>query len=109
MSRFRLKHPVVVGVVVFGVAAALVAGFPVFQTLVAGLATYAILRLGVAMLSGLARPMPEPPPVGELRKVKIAYRCDICGTEVRMTVSPTEEPEPPKHCLEEMRLVTPVE
>jgi hypothetical protein len=109
MSRFQLKHPVVVGIVVFGVAAALVAGFPVLQTLVAGFATYVILRLGVAMLRGLARPLPEPPPVGELRKVKIAYRCDICGTEVRMTVSPTEEPEPPKHCLEEMRLVTPVE
>jgi hypothetical protein len=109
MSRFRLKHPVVVGIVVFGVAGALVAGFPIFQTLVAGAATYAILRLGVAMLAGLARPIPEPPPVGELRKVKIAYRCDICGTEVRMTVSPSEEPEPPKHCLEEMRLVTPVE
>ena len=62
MSRFRLKHPVVVGVVVLGIAAALVAGFPVFQTLVAGAATYVILRLGVAMLSGLARPIPEPPP-----------------------------------------------
>jgi hypothetical protein len=109
MSRFRLKHPVVVGVVVLGIAAALMAGFPVFETLVAGFATYVILRLGVAMLSGLAQPIPEPPPVGELRKVKMAYRCDICGTEVRMTVSPTEEPDPPKHCLEEMRLVTPVE
>jgi hypothetical protein len=109
MSRFQLKHPVVVGIVVFGIAAALIGGFPVFPTLVAGLATYVILRLGVAMLGGLARPVPEPPPVGELRKVKMAYRCDICGTEVRMTVSPTEEPDPPRHCQEEMRLVTPVE
>jgi len=109
MSRLQLKHPVIVGIVVFGIAAALVAGFPIGQTLVAGLATYVILRLGVGMLAGLARPVPEPPPPGELRKVKIAYRCDICGTEVRMTVSPTEEPDPPKHCQEEMRLVTPVE
>ncbi len=39
------------------------------------------------MLGGLVRPMPEPPPPGELRKVKITYRCSICGTEVRMTVA----------------------
>jgi hypothetical protein len=104
-----MKHPVVVGIVVLVVAIALLVGTPIFPTLVAGLAIYAIMRIGVAMLGGLARPIPEPPPVGELRKVKIAYRCDICGTEVRMTVSPTEEPDPPKHCTEEMRLVTPVE
>jgi hypothetical protein len=104
-----MKHPVVVGIVVVAIAGALLAGFPIFSTLVAGLAVYVILRIGVAMLGGLARPIPEPPPAGELRKVKIAYRCDICGTEVRMTVSPTEEPDPPKHCTEEMRLVTPVE
>ena len=109
MSRFELKHPVVVGIVVVGTAAALIAGFPILSTAIAALAAYVILRLGVAMLGGLARPVPEPPPAGELRKVKIVYRCDICGTEVRMTVSPTEEPEPPRHCLEDMRLVTPVE
>jgi hypothetical protein len=109
MARFELKHPVVVGVVVLGAAAALIAGFPIASTAVAALATYLILRAGVALLGGLARPIPEPPPVGELRKVKIAYRCDVCGTEVRMTVSPTEEPEAPRHCLEDMRLVTPVE
>jgi hypothetical protein len=109
VSRLQLKHPVVVGIVVVGAAAALVAGFPILSTAIAAAATYVILRLGVAMLGGLARPAPEPPPPGELRKVKIVYRCDLCGTEVRMTVSPTEEPEAPRHCLEDMRLVTPVE
>jgi hypothetical protein len=109
MSRLRFKHPVVVGVVVFGAAGALLAGFPILSTAVAALVAYLILRLGVAMLGGLARPVPEPPPAGELRKVKMAFRCDICGTEVRMTVSPTEEPDPPRHCQEEMRLMTPVD
>ena len=51
----------------------------------------------------------EPPPAGELRKVKIIYRCSICGTEVRMTVAPDEDPDPPRHCLEDMDLVAPVE
>jgi hypothetical protein len=41
--------------------------------------------------------------------VKIAYRCSICGTEVRMTVAPDEDPPPPRHCLEDMDLVAPIE
>jgi hypothetical protein len=108
-DRFRLRHPIVVGVVVVGAAAALFWGFPLPNVAIAAVAAWAILRLGVAMLTGLARPLPEPPPAGELRKVKLMYRCDICGAEVRMTVAPTEEPEPPRHCQDEMRLVTPVD
>ncbi len=68
-----------------------------------------ILRTGFIMLRGLARPIPEPPPPGELRKVKIQFRCGICGTEVRMTSANDEVPDPPKHCLEEMDLVAPIE
>ncbi len=68
-----------------------------------------IIRVGWLMLRGLAYPINEPPPPGEMRKVKIAFRCDICGTEVRMTLAPDEDPEPPRHCLEDMRLITPVD
>lgn len=109
LERYQLKHTIVVGVVVLGAAAALVAGFPILNVAVAALAAYVILRLGVAMLAGLAQPPPEPPPAGELRKVKIIYRCEICGAEVRMTVAPSEQPEPPRHCQDEMVLVTPVD
>jgi hypothetical protein len=105
----RIKHPVILGAAVLGAAAALLAGFPLVSVVVAAVAAWVILRLGVMMLGGLARPVPEPPPPGELRKVKLVYRCDICGAEVRMTVSPTEDPEPPRHCQEDMRLMTPVD
>jgi len=81
----------------------------VFNIIVAVAVGFAIMRVGVAMLRGLARPVPEPPPAGELRKVKIAYRCSICGTEVRMTIAPDQDPLPPRHCLEDMDLVAPVE
>ena len=37
-------------------------------------------------------PVPEPPDPGELRKVKLVYRCSVCGTEVRMTAAVAEEP-----------------
>ena len=81
----------------------------VANVIIAVLVGLTIWRLGLAMLRGLARPVPEPPPSGELRKVKIAYRCSICGAEVRMTVAPNEDPEPPRHCLEDMDLVAPIE
>jgi hypothetical protein len=80
-----------------------------FKVLVAVAAGLVILRVGLAFLRMFAQPVAEPPPPGELRKVKLQYRCDICGTEVRMTAALDEDPEPPRHCLEDMTLVTPVD
>ncbi len=104
-----MKHPIVNGIVVVGAAAALLAGYGILAVVVAAVACWLILRVGVLMLGGMARPIPEPPPAGELRKVKIAYRCEVCGAEVRMTVAPDADPEPPRHCQDEMTLMTPVE
>jgi len=73
--------------------------------LIAIAAAVLIFKLGLDILRALARPLPEPPPPGELRKVKIMYRCGLCGTEVRMTVANDETPDPPRHCMEEMDLV----
>ena len=64
-----------------------------------------LLRMGLAILRTLATPLPEPPPVGELRKVKLQYRCSLCGTEVRMTVATDESPDPPRHCMDDMELM----
>lgn len=101
------KHPVIVGFVAVIAIGALVLGKPIFPVLVAALAMYLLLMAGVVMLGGLARPVPEPLPAGELRKVRLLYRCSICGTEVRMTAATDEDPEPPRHCLEDMDLVAP--
>ena len=64
-----------------------------------------LLRMGLAILRTLATPLPEPPPAGELRKVKLQYRCSLCGTEVRMTVATDESPNPPRHCMDDMELI----
>ncbi len=81
----------------------------VVNVIIAVIVAMVIIRIGLVMLRGLARPTPEPPPPGELRKVKIIYRCSLCGTEVRMTIAPDADPAPPKHCLEDMDLVAPIE
>ncbi len=96
-----------VALVILGVG--LLTNHGVFAVFLAAAATYVILLAGVVMLGGLARPIPEPPPPGELRRVRLTYRCSICGTEVRMTAANEEDPEPPRHCQDEMDLVTPID
>ena len=81
----------------------------VVKLVIAVAAAGLIWRVGTRLLGGMARPLPEPPPPGELRKVRLAYRCSICGTEVRMTSANDQMPDPPRHCLEDMELVTPVD
>jgi len=68
-----------------------------------------ILRTGLFFIRAFAQPVPAPPPAGEMRRVNLRYRCSICGAEVRMTAAPEQEPEAPRHCLEDMELVAPVE
>ena len=63
---------------------------------------FLIIKIGVFILKSLATPLPEPPPPGELRKVKLLYRCELCGAEVRMTSAAEENPEHPRHCMEDM-------
>ena len=64
-----------------------------------------VLRVGIWSLRLLARPAPPPPPKGELRKVNVRYRCAVCGMEMRVMLAPDQDPEPPRHCLEEMEVM----
>ncbi|MCC5951825.1 MAG: hypothetical protein JJU45_06975 [Acidimicrobiia bacterium] len=105
---FRHRN-LAIAVIAAGALLVALTDLSVGAVIMAGLASYVIFALGFAMLGSMARPVPEPAPPGELRKVKLTYRCAICGAEVRMTVAPTQDPEPPRHCLDEMQLVTPVD
>jgi hypothetical protein len=80
-----------------------------WDVLFAAVFFYITMVFGLKMLGGFSAPMAEPPPPGELRKVRLEYRCDICGSEARMTFAPDEDPPAPRHCLDDMRLITPVE
>jgi hypothetical protein len=68
-----------------------------------------ILRVGLVFLRSFAQPAPAPPPPGQLRRVRITYRCTVCGTEVRMTMANEAIPDPPRHCQEDMELVAPID
>ncbi|MBW3644915.1 MAG: hypothetical protein KY441_05355 [Actinobacteria bacterium] len=77
--------------------------------LVALVVGYLIFKAGFAVLGSFARPAPEPPPPGEMRKVKLTYRCPSCGMELRVREAISDDPEPPRHCMDEMELVIPPE
>ena len=44
---------------------------------------------------------PEPDPA-QLRPVDVEFRCTVCGTTVVMTTAAGDDPEPPRHCREDM-------
>jgi hypothetical protein len=76
---------------------------------VLGLALMVVIwRAGMAMLHALSAPPVSPPEPGEMRKVNVRYRCDVCGVELKLTMAPDDDPPPPKHCLEDMSVVAPL-
>ena len=75
-----------------------------------GLALFRFIwKTGLGMLRGMTSTLPPPPPSGEMRRINVRYRCSSCGTELRMTMAPDQDPPPPRHCLEDMDLVASVE
>jgi hypothetical protein len=104
-----IKHRwLLVVLAIAGLLLVLIGELPPLKVAVALLAIYLLVRIGVAVIGSFARPIPAPPPPGELRRVKIGFRCSLCGTEVRMTVANDEIPHPPRHCQEDMDFVAPV-
>ena len=62
-------------------------------------------RVGMWGIRTFGTVPPPPPPPGEMRRVKMNYRCPTCGTEVRVTRAVSQDPEPPRHCMDEMEYV----
>jgi hypothetical protein len=109
VRRPTISWPTLVVLIAAGAVAWLVTGASPLAVAVAVVAGWLILKVGFAILSSLATPVPPPPPPGELRKVRLTYRCSVCGTEVRMTSANDEVPDPPRHCQEDMDLVAPID
>jgi len=72
------------------------------RVLIAVIVAVAIYVIGAALLRKFKiEPEPEPDPA-DLRPVDVEYRCTICGATVVMTAAPGDDPEPPRHCREDM-------
>lgn len=70
---------------------------------------YVLWKTGIGLLRSMSTPLPPPPPSGEMRRINVKYRCSLCGLEIKMMLAPDEDPPPPRHCLEDMDLVAPIE
>jgi hypothetical protein len=44
-----------------------------------------------------------------MRRINVRYRCGVCGVELRMVMAPDQDPPPPRHCLEDMDFVAPID
>jgi hypothetical protein len=61
-----------------------------------------IYVIGAGMLRKFkTAPPPEPDP-DDVRPVNLRFRCAVCGAEVTMTAAQGDDPEPPRHCREDM-------
>jgi len=85
---------------------------PAFSTIIwvaiGVLGGWVLWKSGIGMLRSLTRPLPPPPPAGEMRRINVRYRCNVCGLELRLSLAPDEDPPPPRHCLEDMVVVAPL-
>jgi hypothetical protein len=63
--------------------------------------------LTVAVVRTFLRPPPAEPDPDSVVPVSERFRCNVCGTEVVMTASPDGfDLEAPRHCREDMVLIT---
>ena len=40
-----------------------------------------------------------------MRKLKRIYRCSSCGMEIRMQTAASDDPDAPRHCMDDMELM----
>lgn len=102
--RIRLRVAAIVGAVVL-----VGFGYTWWRVLIAVGAMYVMISIGIIALGAFARPIPDAPPPGELRRVKLTYRCTHCGSEIRMTLANDQVPQAPRHCTDDMELTTNLE
>ncbi len=92
-QKIQARRRFILRVVAAVAVGALIAfGIQWWRAIVAVAGAYFSIAIGIAALGAFARPIPEAPPAGELRRVKLTYRCSHCGSEIRMTLANDQSP-----------------
>ena len=63
-----------------------------------------IYVMGASLLRKFKVAPPAEPDPDDIKPVNMRFRCIVCGAEVTMTAA-QDDPEPPRHCREDMVLV----
>ena len=79
-----------------------------FAVVVAVLATYLLMRVGFGLLAGLAQPVPDAA-AGRAAQGQAHLPLQHLRHRGAHDDGQRRVPDPPRHCLEDMDLVTPVE
>jgi len=58
--------------------------------------------IGASMLRKFQLAPPEEPDPDDIKPVNLQFRCIVCGARVTMTAAQGDDPEPPRHCREDM-------
>ena len=58
--------------------------------------------IGATMIAKFKSGPPAEPDPDDVRPVDLRFRCQVCGAEVTMTAAHGDDPEPPRHCREDM-------
>jgi hypothetical protein len=74
----------------------------ILRVVIAVVAAVSIYVVGASVLRKFKLAPPEEPDPADLRPVDVRFRCQVCGAEVTMTVSASDDPEAPRHCREDM-------
>jgi hypothetical protein len=76
----------------------------VLRVVLALTAMVVLYVVGAAILRKFKIAAPPEPDPADLRPVDVRFRCVVCGAEVTMTMASGDDPEPPRHCREDMAL-----
>ena len=76
-------------------------GFRIVLAVTVALVLYVI---GASMLRKFHVAPPAEPDPDDIKPVNLRYRCIVCGAEATMTAAQDDDPEPPRHCREDMVL-----
>jgi hypothetical protein len=83
----------------------------VLRVVIAVFAAITIYLLGAKSIANFSRGDPPPDPSErELEDVDYRYQCIVCGAQLVLFAAPEGEvPDPPRHCREQMSLVSRVD